>query len=141
MKSLKESFIKAKDLNKISPRISFKKKDLELGTIVMFGDGTFGVYIEGTLSKTIKEDFDFYDAEDKFFIGYVSGVPNSIVCYTNLDTLNDSLIDKYDDDFSVIRIYGKKLGEQEILEFTRSNFYTSINKIVSSLKEYKDRKL
>ena len=140
MKPLKESFIKAKDLDKISPRISFKKKDLELGTIVMFGDETFGVYVEGTLSKTIKEDFDFYDAEDKFFIGYVNSTSKPIVCYTNLNTLDDSLIDKYDDDSSVIRIYGKKLGEQEILEFTRSNFYTSINEIVSSIKEYKDRK-
>ena len=138
MKPLKESFIKAKDLDNISVRISFEKKDLELGTIVMFGDKTLGVYVEGSLGKEMKKIFGFYRAEDKFFIGYDS---NTFVSYMDLDDLNDSLIymSKYND-FSVIRIYDKKLKEQEILKFTRDNFYININKIVSSIKEYKDRK-
>lgn len=136
MKTLKEALIGKHNIDNFDIDI-FNKKSLKNGTIVMFRDETFGVYVEGDLAQNLKKEFSWDNAEDKWFFSYAGGKHNN--CYFDLSQLNDELYDHHGHrDYDVIRIYDRKLKENEIGKMV-NNFYVGINHITSTMN-YKERK-
>lgn len=131
MRPLK-AFINKDNLHKVSIRKgSFKKKDLECGTIVKFRDDTFGVYVNDEMAEYMKYKLELPKTSDEYFITYWDNTQK--LCYLNLKELDGDLICP-NDDCDVIRIYDRVLSDKEIENFDKNTFYSELISIIKGMK-------
>lgn len=135
MRPLVEALIGNKNVSKASTHAtSFNRNDLVLGSVVMFHDNTFGMYVP-------KENYNLVrhlEAAEKpadYFVCYDSESEDDApafvieVKYFNDDlTYNDSSYDF----FNIERIYFDIVPKNKISEF--------LNKFIIRIKDFVDRK-
>lgn len=114
--------------------ISFNKKDLVLGSVVKYGDGTYGMYVP-------KENFDLTYGE------FGDGPKDLFLCYSDyrgrveridLGAYKDNLI--YIDNnyqYDVIQVYYDIFPEKDITKDFVVNFTNEIQKYVRGRKYIK----
>lgn len=132
---INEAFIERKNIDNTSVD-SFTPQSMKTGTIVMFGDNTYGVYVEGRLGEYMKDKLEMSEAEDKWFISH--SISGQHICFFELSSLDKDLRSK-DSDFDIIRIYDRRLKDDEIKRFTKKEFCHQILSIVDKMT-YKERK-
>lgn len=137
MISLKEAFIGKKNIDNTSVAAeSFTPQAMRTGTIVMFSDNTYGLYVEGKIGEYMKTKFQFENANDQWFISHSRS--GKSICFFDLSSLDENL--RYaSGDFDVIRIYDRRLKDDEIKKLTVKEFYHYILSITSKMS-YKERK-
>lgn len=112
-------------------KTSFNKKDLVLGSVVMFGDKTYGMYVP-------KENYnltygEFGDIAKDIFLCYTTFSDN--VTNMELKGYEDNL--KYEDgdhEYDIIRVYHDVFPEEEITYSFVVNFKYVIQKYVANKK-------
>lgn len=136
---INEAFIGRKNIDNTSISVeSFTKQSIRTGTIVMFRDNTYGVYLEGRIGEYMKDKLEMSDARNEWFISHARrGEP---ICFLDLISLDEDLRYKGGiDDYDIIRIYDRRLKEDEIKRFTKKEFYHQISAIVNKMR-YTERK-
>lgn len=77
------------------------------------------------------------NAKDKWFLTHARrGEP---ICFFDLSSLDDNLRYEGNNEFDVIRVYDRRLKEDEIKRFTKKEFYYQISAIVNKMR-YTERK-
>lgn len=115
--------------------LSFTKDCITCGTIVMFRDETFGVYVDGDIAKEMREHFRIFNAGTRFFL--CSMYKNDIrVTYCNFDSINDKLFHYRVTDVDIVRIYENPLTIDEIKSF-ETNFTQAYTNLVDMTKSRK----
>ena len=77
------------------------------------------------------------NAKDKWFLTHARrGEP---ICFFDLSSLDDNLRYEGNNEFDVIRVYDRRLKEDEIKRFTKKEFYHQISAIVNKMR-YTERK-
>jgi hypothetical protein len=115
-------------------RTSFNKKDLVLGSVVKFGDDTYGMYVP-------KENFDltyeiFYTDVRDIFLCYTIHRNNTLAM--NLRTYTDNLMYKDSDyQYDVTQVYYDLVPEKDITKDFVKNFKSEIQKYVRGRKYIK----
>lgn len=115
-------------------KTSFNKKDLVLGTVIMFGDKTYGMYVP-------KENFnltygEFGDEAKDVFLCYATFSDNTT--FMELKEYEDNL--KYEDgnwQYDIVRVYHDVFPEEEITYSFVVNFKIMIQKYVANKKYIK----
>lgn len=109
MVPLREGLLNKKNIEKINKsdtRVSFNKKDLKYGTVVMFRDKTFGVYYPKDKVETLVKFFKSSEIEKGAFLCHSSPSSKS-KCYFNINAFDDNLkyhgISSYE--YDVERVY------------------------------------
>ena len=129
-------------INRLKTSGSFKKKDLEFGTVVMFGDKTFGMFIPEKFRtkylQSIKED-----KGDSFVCYAIADARNydTSPCYFDLDLFDDNL--RYikggsTADYDVIRVYKEKVDPIILNQVFINHFAFCIQEWIKN-KEYIER--
>lgn len=113
----------------------FFKEKLTCGTVVMFGDETLGVYVNGDLADKMWEKFDFGNRDgvgDGFFLCHSRRL---MPCYLGIDMLTHDLHEiSFDPNCEIIRIYDKKLKSNDIEHLDKRNLVDTLNDFIKSSK-------
>lgn len=135
MRSLVEALIGNKNSSKASTHAtSFKKENLVLGSVVMFHDETFGMYVPKENHDLVKH---LEDAEKRsnYFVGYdiesEDDAPSFVIDTKRFNddlTYSNSVYDAY----NVERIYFDIVPKRQIPEF--------LNNFIKCIKEFVNRK-
>lgn len=115
-------------------RTSFDEKDLVLGTVVMFGDKTYGMYVP-------EENFDltygeFGDEERDIFLCYVT-FNDSVTIMELKDYENDLKYIDNNYEYDIVRVYHDVFPENDITEDFVKNFKSEIQEYVKGRKYIK----
>lgn len=125
------------------PMISFNKEYLDIGTVVMFKDLTFGMYVptDSEIFKKLKKEY-FNSANDPkgIFVCYDSSDYNWI-CWLSLENYNDDLTYRSKrsirnlDEYDIVRIYDEKVPSKDIDEDIDEFISTFVDNIVKFAKD------
>ena len=123
-----------------SHKISFDKKDLVFGTLVMFKDHTAGIFISEDKYDLVKHEFPYIDGNEGIFMCHELRDSNPV--YQDLNDFNDILeyLDDEKDEYSVCRVYYDKISEKEIKRIISHPTYNKEMTSLLSKKEYIERK-
>ena len=134
---INEAFIGRKNIDNTSVSTeTFTLQSMRTGTIVMFRDNTYGVYLEGKIGEFMKTKFEFEYASSQWFLSHSKS--GKSVCFFDLSSLDEDLRYK-SGDFDVIRIYDRRLKDDEIKRLTAREFYHYIVSITNKMP-YTERK-
>lgn len=141
MKTLKEALIsKNKRDWATSHKISFDKKDLVFGTLVMFKDQTAGIYIPEDKYDLVKNEFSHINDDEGIFMCHELRDSNPV--YQGLRDFDDELNyqNSKEDKYSVCRVYYDKVPEKEIKRIISHPMYNKEMFSLLSKKKYIERK-
>jgi len=111
----------------------FNDKTIACGTIVMFDNKSFGVYVDETVLKDIKIQFGFLhlNVDDKFYVVIIPEVKKA--GYANV-TVFDQNLNTYIKGWNIIRIYKDPLTKDELKSLDEKNFCSTIQNMAKSRK-------
>lgn len=123
-----------------SHKISFDKKDLVFGTLVMFKDQTTGIFISEDKYDLVRHEFQHIDDDEGIFLCHE--LRTSTPVYQDLREFNDILeyLDDEKDEYSVCRVYYDKVSEKEIKRIISHPRYNEEMASLLSKKGYIERK-
>lgn len=123
-----------------SHKISFDKKDLVFGTLVMFRDQTAGIFISEDKYDLVKNEFPYIGRDEGIFICHELRDSNPV--YQDLSDFNDTLeyLGNEKDEYSVCRVYYDKVPEKEIKRIISHPMYNKEMASLLSKKGYIERK-
>ncbi len=129
------------------PTISFNKECLDFGTVVMFKDLTFGMYVptDSEIFKKLKKEY-FNSANDSkgIFVCYDSSDHNWI-CWLPIENYNDDLTYHpkrricNSDEYDIVRIYDEKILSKDIDEFMSTFTDDIVNFATDAKHKYIER--
>lgn len=123
-----------KDIENLK-NLSFTKDCITCGTIVMFRDKTFGVYVDGDIAKEIREHFRIFEARTSFFLCSTSKDDINFT-YCSFAKIDDKLFHRLLADIDIVRIYENPLTIDEIKSF-ETNFKQAYTNLVDMTKSRK----
>lgn len=135
MRSLVEALIGNKNISKASTHAtSFNKNDLVLGTVVMFHDETFGMYIPKENYNLVRHIDEAENPDDYFIVYDMDSEDDAPTFAISIKRFNDDLTytDSGYDYFNVERIYFDIVPKNKIPEF--------LNKFIIRINEFVNRK-
>lgn len=123
-----------------SHKISFDKKDLVFGTLVMFKDHTAGIFISEDKYDLVRHEFQYIDDDEGIFLCHELRASTPV--YQDLRDFNDILeyLDDEKDEYSVCRVYYDKISEKEIKRIISHPMYNKEMASLLSKKGYIERK-
>jgi len=136
MKPLTEALINKKNISKASfHETSFNKKDLVLGTVVMFNDDTFGLFVTKDCYNMIKDISDVTGINDYFICYDSDSEDDAPPLAINIKDFEDDLTYNisYYDYFNVKRVYFDIVPKNKIPSFL-DNFIVNILDFVKRMK-------
>lgn len=133
MRPLVEALIGNKNIsNAVSHLTSFKKKDLVLGTVVMFHDETFGMYVPKENYNLVKHVDEAEKPDDYFVVYDIDSEDDAPPFVISMKRFDDDLTytNSNYDYFNIERVYFDLVPKNKIPEFL-NEFIIRINEFVN----------
>lgn len=109
--------------------LSFTKDSITCGTIVMFSDGTLGVYMDGAISHTISVFFGKNRHGKAFYLTIPNATRIDSSTLLDSDNFTNDLKLHINKELYIIRIYNNAITLDEMKSLANDDFYSVIEKM------------